>query len=338
MCDTQLIAHHIADGKVFKFQVKTQSLGLHSFLEHAAQLIAQGVKIEALLLQFGLSRLNAGQVQNIVDDGQQMLGQVLCPGEIFLRRRVGAAQTGAGQGHQAVDAVDGGADLVAHAGEKLCFGSAGRLGLLQLLGHLLLSLAQGGHIPQVQHGVVAVLRRQRAQLQPSVLPFAVKGQAQGGAAVPLLQHPAQGLGIGGAHQLEEAGDVPLHILQGQSGESGQVPGDVQGKGIAAAQEQIDLVIQPGQGAGEDPLIGQGLILFSDFYGLAGESLHHPGGSGQFPGQQQPRSGRGAQCAERGRQDMHSVVSFIDKISPFLPGGGNERLGFALCFGIGGDGL
>ena len=71
-------------------------------------------------------------------------------------------------------------------------------GLLQLPGHLLLSLAQGGHIPQVQHGVVAVLRRQRAQLQPSVLPFAVKGQAQGGAAVPLLQHPAQGLGIGGA--------------------------------------------------------------------------------------------------------------------------------------------
>ena len=269
-------------------------------MEHAAQLVAQGVQVKALLLQLDLARLDAGQVQNVVDDGQQMLGQVLRPGQILLRRRVGPAQAGAGQGHQAGDAVDGSADLVAHAGQELGLRLAGRLGLLQLGGHLLPLLAQSGHVPQIQQGIAVILRGQHAQLQPPVLPLAVKAHAQGGAAVPLLQHPAQGLGIGGAHQLEEAGDVPLHILQGQSGESGQVPGDVQGKGVAAAQEQIDLVIQPGQGAGEGPLIGQGLILFSDFYGLAGEALHHPGGSGQLPGQKQPRGGRGAQRGERGR--------------------------------------
>ena len=84
-----------------------------------------GVEFDGLQVDF--AGLDLGEVENVVDDVEQRVGGelhgfkivALFGSQLGVERQVGHAD----------DAVERGADFVAHVGEELAFGAAGRLGL-----------------------------------------------------------------------------------------------------------------------------------------------------------------------------------------------------------------
>ena len=107
-----------------------------------------GVEFEGMMLQFELAGLDLGEVENVVDDGQQRIGAA-AGGLDVIALLVGQFGVEQQRGH-ADDAVHGRADLVAHVGQELGLGERGFLELLVerdeggvALDELLLAFAQG---------------------------------------------------------------------------------------------------------------------------------------------------------------------------------------------------
>ena len=86
------------------------------------------VKLERNPLNLQLSGLNLGDIQNVVQHGQKMLPRLLNFFDMIelARRQIGLAHQ---VGH-ADDGVHGGSDFMAHIGQKIAFGLAGRIGCL----------------------------------------------------------------------------------------------------------------------------------------------------------------------------------------------------------------
>ncbi len=98
-----------------------------------------GAQIEVPALEVELAGLDLGKVKDVVDDGQQTVCRGLDHPEVLplLTAEIGIE----GQLGHADDAVHGGSDLVAHVGQELALGPAGRFGRF-------LGLLQGGFGPR----------------------------------------------------------------------------------------------------------------------------------------------------------------------------------------------
>mmetsp|Transcript_35513 Transcript_35513/g.64654 ORF Transcript_35513/g.64654 Transcript_35513/m.64654 type:complete len:372 (-) Transcript_35513:39-1154(-) len=102
-------------------------------------------------VQLHLAGLDLGEVQHIVDDGQQGLGRRAGLGRIVVlaRRQLGTQQ----QVEHAQGAAHRGADLMAHVGEEVALGLAGRLGRDTGAHQVHLDPVALGHIDKHLHDV-----------------------------------------------------------------------------------------------------------------------------------------------------------------------------------------
>ena len=227
---------------------------------HRAATRQQRIDRKHGVLQRQLAGLDLGQVEDVADELQQVLGG---SGEfVDAVTRQAVMAVAAHQVGQADDGVHRGADLVAHVGQKGALGAAGGLGgvtrFTQCIGGLFLLGAVDGHHHQANHHAVAPVG-QAMHLGP--LPGAVlrdvgtlkvlglagqrdTAQWRPGAVIALRhqlrrQAPQRGLG---------AAAVPV------------VPGPV---GVAAALLGIEVDDAPGQvvGNGMHQPVGvvQGLV-------------------------------------------------------------------------------
>ena len=234
-----------------------QALVMGAGGEHGQSVIDQVAQVEREVFQNQLAGLDLGEVQDLVDDRQQVVGGFLDGRQVFL---LAAAHLGAlQQTAEAEDAIQRGAQLVAHVGEEFGLDAAGFLGgfacqvqfdvldldgfqgLAQVLGRLvdiLLQLALGA-----LHGL-----RHGAHAQCQVIQFAAALFAQADIEMPLADLPD---GCVDAHH--GVGDAPPHDGHHQAGD-GQAENDGhQGceQALVAAQQQIavaQLHLQPAQQA------------------------------------------------------------------------------------------
>ena len=184
--------------------------------------LEHGPKLEVLGREFHLVRLDAGEVEHVVDDGQQGPGRVPDHVQVFalLRREVHVRDH---LGH-AQDAADGGADLVAHVGQEPALGPAGPLGPAVGRPELLLHVpAQDGRTENVRdHGHGLDLHGQPVPL------LAVLGKSQEAPPLVAREHrddhdrpgpapphdtpllPMEAAHVGGDHLAgEQAGEQPV---------------------------------------------------------------------------------------------------------------------------------
>ncbi len=118
--------------------LQVQALGLGGGVEQGAAGVDRTGQVEGLGPQLHLAGLDAGQVEDVAEQGFQRLGRGFDQRDhLALRGRQRRAGQGAGHAH---DAVERGADLVAHIGQEFGLGAVGRFGLgrrpLQRLGRL----------------------------------------------------------------------------------------------------------------------------------------------------------------------------------------------------------
>ena len=134
------VQHHLADapGVTQKMAVCARGIPKQQFHSpllcpgrHQIHYALQGaVQVKRHWLQQQLAGFHLGEVQNIVDDGEQRVGGL--PNRLgiapLLRRQCRARQQ---RGH-AADAVHRGPDFMAHRGKKLALDESGGLGALLL--------------------------------------------------------------------------------------------------------------------------------------------------------------------------------------------------------------
>ncbi len=133
-----------------------EPLGAGLLAHQGADVVQHGGEGEVALLQRHLAGIDFGEIQNVVDDGEQMLGGVVDLLQSLLLgviRRVALEQISEPQ-----NGVHGGADLVAHVGQKRTLGTVGALRPLMGLGQLQGALVN--HLLQV----IAVLIQLLAEL------------------------------------------------------------------------------------------------------------------------------------------------------------------------------
>ena len=92
-------------------------------------MIEDRVQVEIRLLQTQFSGLDLGQVQDIIDDGQQVSGRGIDLGQPLrlLGRWLGTLQ----QMGENDDGIHGGADFMTHIGQEAALGLAGGFGSFQ---------------------------------------------------------------------------------------------------------------------------------------------------------------------------------------------------------------
>jgi len=131
-------------------QAELQALVLSQHLAGAHHLVQQAFQVEGLPVDGQAARLQAGEIEHVVDDAHQVFARALHQRELALGFGVQLAL--ADQAHQAQDAVHGGAHLVAHGGQETALGFGVGFGLAQGFGfgrHRLLALhAQAQQLQQ----------------------------------------------------------------------------------------------------------------------------------------------------------------------------------------------
>ncbi len=175
-------------------------------VHHAHHLAHHCFQVVIRIHQLHLARLYLGQVQNVIDDGQQVLGGGLYVLGVGVDLGVSALL------HddvvQADDGVHGGADLVGHIGQELALGNAG---LLCLLTDPLDLVDIGLDVRHVQN-------QDNTALLPTVFPDDL-------FAVALIVLPVDGKALGNVlveHLLPEAlqhPDIFSQLVRGQAGKN-----------------------------------------------------------------------------------------------------------------------
>ena len=189
-----------------QFQAQALALGralhqLHHRLEHFAQVEAGDLQLQPVGLQLGV-------VEDVVDDAQQLLrGFVRGAQHLALVRGQLAARD---QVQHRDDAVERGADLVAHGGQELALGHGRRLGRALGLQQLLFKLIVAVDVALQQGAFVLGHRRPRLGLV-EVACLRVAGQhrcqrqRRGGQRQPAGQPPPGGIGIAAQAQPDRHG-------------------------------------------------------------------------------------------------------------------------------------
>ena len=117
---------HIGQGGV-NIKQHFQVFAAHVGRQHHREVAQQAVQSKRHALQRHLAGLDFGEIQNVIEQTQQRLGRPLgFAGVVLLAcRQLGVLQ----QAEQAQNGVHGGADFVAHVGQKLPLALAGLFGL-----------------------------------------------------------------------------------------------------------------------------------------------------------------------------------------------------------------
>ena len=152
---------------------------LHLFVlqsrgQHHREVAHQLIEAKRCIVKHQLARLHLGEIQNIVEDGQQRARRAFSLVDVVLLARIQTTQLQ--QLQQAQHGIHGGANFVAHVGYKFTFGLAGRFSLARALGQCCLrrlgqcvclataalGQKQAGHRHQHQQRIHAARQRRLA--------------------------------------------------------------------------------------------------------------------------------------------------------------------------------
>ena len=245
---------------------KLQLLLLGPHPQDGDGVVEGGEDVVALLGDLHFARLDLGQVQDAVDVFQQNPAAapdvpeavVLLLGVLLPQAQLGHAQNG----------VEGGADIVAHVGQKLALGLAGGLGGLGGDPGLLLLLPQGhggGFVLENPQGLGGLLRVPRHGQHPHADPGAVLLPVghlrlalvrQDLPHVVILHQGLEGGHIVRVHQLlavppEGAAEPVVLPLQ----QVGKVPGHLDAPGLILVQvHHVDTLVVVGDDVDEVQLV------------------------------------------------------------------------------------
>lgn len=208
--------------------------------EHIIQLLAQGAQAEGLFLQFDLAGLDAGHIQNIVNQREKMAAQLVRLVQILHGGAV-RRQLALGQRQHTNDAIHRGADFVRHTREEGRLGLAGLLGLLQALFEFFNLLVQGGTAAQGGHIHRIAFAAADIHIDPlAVFHMQLIGQLL--CAVPRRIAFPEGAARGGVCQLgQQRRHVPLQILRSDAQQGLHIADRVNRQHILAAYQQAHLV-------------------------------------------------------------------------------------------------
>ena len=230
-------------------RLELQPLGPRLRSHQGLDLGQQARQVDRMGRQLEPARLQLGQVQHIVEDGQQVLAGLARDLQMLALLRIerGAVE----QRHHAQQAVEGRAQLVAHVGQE------GALGPVGLLGLGLGLLQPGGEL----------LQRLAAALERTHLPHDDAGEQQDQQALEQGQRDADAVLL--AHALVAADDARAHRLVRQQrqiahrrrqrlvvGDHRLQRGRVQRLGRLRAQHGIDPLDHAVQQAHHPVMLGQ----------------------------------------------------------------------------------
>jgi hypothetical protein len=123
----RIAAHRFRHGRV-EFAADGQLLGLGALGDLLAGIEAELVQRKVGVLEQQLVGLDLGDVENVVDDGQQVMGRIghLAQALVLL----GVAGVALGEVGEADDGIHRRADFMAHVGQEGALGAVGRFGLI----------------------------------------------------------------------------------------------------------------------------------------------------------------------------------------------------------------
>ena len=148
------IANHRQRGRGVHIQAQLQALGPGLEAQHRLHILHHGQQIEVQGLEDQLPGLDLGEVEDVVDEGQQGLAAG-ADGLGILPLLIAQGRVQEEPGH-ANDAVHGGADLVAHVGQELALKPRGCHGPVPGLGQLSSGLLQAQLRPTPLRDVVVL--------------------------------------------------------------------------------------------------------------------------------------------------------------------------------------
>ena len=140
-----LVSPDVARDGRSQAQVQGQALGRGLGTQGADHGRHGAAQIEILHGEFELAGLDAGDVQDVVDDGEQDLGGF--PGGVQGVALFRGQGRGQGQFGHADDGVERGADFVAHLGQEIAFGPGGGFGRVLGGAQVVFIGGQHGHVP-----------------------------------------------------------------------------------------------------------------------------------------------------------------------------------------------
>ncbi|MNF65956.1 hypothetical protein D3C84_477390 [compost metagenome] len=165
LAEAQRIAIEQGIELVVDLEQQLYALGFGLLAHQGRQVFQYMVEIEFDPFQIQLAGLDLGEVEDVVDDAEQVLGGALDLAHVVELLRVEPGLQGE-VGH-AEDGVHGGADLVAHVGEKIALGPGRALrqfiGLFQLL---ILGLHHGEQLFPGRLGELLLHLLQHAVIRP----------------------------------------------------------------------------------------------------------------------------------------------------------------------------
>ena len=267
LAQTDRVAQHLVRQTVGQLQVEPKPLSLRLGNEQLDRVGHAGAQIEGAVVQGKLARLHLGQVQDVVQYAQERAAGAVRGLDVLALARIAAGLLGELQ--HAQDAGHRGAQLVAHVGQKLALGLAGRLGRLLGPAQLLLhELSLHGDGDLVCHS----LHQGKIVFAEAVPGAGAEGE---GSQHPPLRHERMA-GVGSYaerfHQLGArvgaVGDVLRHDATG-------VPGGAAADGHAVVQP-LDLLglLVADPGAGVQLQAPRLLVDHEVEEGLAVEEHHH----------------------------------------------------------------
>ena len=226
------------------YQLQPLLMGAHrQDLNHLVYREAQG---EILGRQGKLAGFDLGEVEHLVDKVQQAVGREFDHGQLFaLGQFEGGVEQEFGQTDNGVHRR---ADLVAHVGEKLALGAAGRLGGGPGLLQLGLDQLAGGDVARRSIDQALCGGGGGGPGQPAVLavPAAIAvfegdGHRVDAQALRLVQGDLQVIGM------DEVDEGPGHKFFGAEAQ-GLFPGGIQGFEIAVRARDAQQVLREGEEA------------------------------------------------------------------------------------------
>ena len=232
--------------------------------QQVADLVGGDLKIEIQRLQLEPAGLDLGEVEDVVDDGQQGLAGLVDGGHIVgllgIQRRL-AQQLGHAQ-----HAVHRGADLVAHGGEEFRLGAGGGLGLLLGLEQGLLDQLLLGDVGHDQGEVLLIGVVEQLHDVEGDRDFLLVDREQVGFAGPVVL--GEGVGDGLVQQHAQLFLVVEQVAQMQAavtlfvGNAEDVPGRLVERQDVAFEREGDHHV--GAGLGD---LQQSLLLLQHIEGI-----------------------------------------------------------------------
>ena len=214
--------------------------GLQGLGKHIIEPLTQLPHPEVLLFQFYLSGLDPGHIQNIIDQGQQMVRKLLCLFQIGSGRILRLHLT-LGQGQHTGNTVQRSTDLMGHPGQESGLGLTGFLRRLQtpLIGlQLPVTLCI---LPENQKIVSTVRTPLHRKLEP--LSFQrLQFPAQAALSVPvLISVPNAFFHIGTFYEPDKLRHILLKPVQCDAQQTLQIARRVDRHPIGDAHYQADLL-------------------------------------------------------------------------------------------------